>query len=73
MFPRWLSSKELSANAADLGDVDWIPGSGRSLGGGHGYPFQYPCLENLMNTGAWRATVRGVTKSKTRLHIRTYS
>ena len=33
--------------------------------GGHGYPFQYPCLENLMDRGAWWATVHGVTKSQT--------
>ena len=29
------------------------------------YPFQYSCLENLMNRGAWQATVHGVTKSWT--------
>ena len=27
-------------------DVDSIPGSGRSPGGGHGDPLQYSCLEN---------------------------
>ena len=26
-----------------------IPGSGRSLGGGHGNPLQYSCLENPMD------------------------
>ena len=26
-------------------------------------PTQYSCLENLMDTGAWRATVHGVAKS----------
>ena len=34
-----------------------IPGSGRSPGGGHGNSLQYSCLENPMDTGAWRATV----------------
>ena len=29
---------------------------------GNGNPFQYPCLENPMNRGAWWATVHGVTK-----------
>ena len=29
-----------------------IPGSGRSLGDGNGNPFQYFCLENLMDKGA---------------------
>ena len=31
------------------------------------YPFQYPCLENPTDRGAWRATVYGVTKSQTQL------
>ena len=44
-----------------------IPGSGRSPGGGHGNPLQYFSLENWMDRGAWRATVRGVTKSRTQL------
>ena len=29
--------------------------------------FQYSCLENPMDRGAWRATAHGVTKSWTRL------
>ena len=32
------------------------PGLGRSLGGGHGNPLQYSCLENPMDRGAWWAT-----------------
>ena len=39
-----------------------MPGSGRSPGGGHGNPLQYSCLGNLMDRGAWRATVHGVAK-----------
>ena len=42
-----------------------IPGSGRSPGGGHGNPLQYSCLENLMDRGAWQATVHGVARSQT--------
>ena len=34
-----------------------IPESGRSPGEGHGNPFQYSCLENPMDRGAWWATV----------------
>ena len=49
------------------GDVDSIPGSGISSRGGHGNPLQYSCLENLMDGGAWWATVHRVTKSQTRL------
>ena len=40
--------KNPPANAGDLRDLSWIPGSGRSPGGGHGNPLQYSCLENLM-------------------------
>ena len=40
-----------------------IPGQGRSPGGGHGNLFQYSCLENPMDAGAWQATVHRVTKS----------
>ena len=32
-----------------------IPGSGRSLGGGHSNPLQYSCLENPMDRGDWWA------------------
>ena len=32
-----------------------------------GYPLQYSCLENSKDRGAWRATVHGVAKSRTRL------
>ena len=56
--------KESICNAADLG---WIPGLGRSPGGEHGNLFQYSCLENPMDRGAWWATVHGVAKSWTEL------
>ena len=35
------------------------------LGSAPGNPLQYPCLENPMGRGAWRATVHGVTQSGT--------
>ena len=37
----------------------------RSPGEGNGNPFQYSCLENSMDGGAWQATVCGVAKSQT--------
>ena len=40
---------------ANAGDVGLIPGSGRSPGGGHGNPLQYPCLENSMDKRVWQA------------------
>ena len=61
-FPGSSAGKEFACNAGDLGS---IPGLGRSLGGGHGNPLQYSCLENSMDTGAWRTTVHGVAKSQT--------
>ena len=57
--------KNPPANAGDLGDVGSIPGSGRSPGGGLGHPFQYSCLENPMNRGAWQAIVHRVSKNWT--------
>ena len=39
-------TKTLLANAGDVREVGLIPGSIRSLGGGHGNPLQYSCLEN---------------------------
>ena len=38
--------KNLPANARDVRDAGSIPGSGRLLGGRHGNPLQYSCLEN---------------------------
>ena len=63
-FPSDSAVKESACNAGDLCS---IPGWGRSAGGGHGNPFQYSCLENPVDSGAWQATVRRVTKSQTRL------
>ena len=54
-------------SACSVGDPGSIPGSGRSPGEGNGYPFQYPCLENFMDRGAWWVTVHAVTKSQTQL------
>ena len=60
--------KNLPANAGDVRDTVSIPGSGRTPGGGHGNPLQYPCLENPVDRGAWWATVRAVTNSQTGLN-----
>ena len=48
---------------SDLRDMGLILGSGRSPGGGHGNPFQYPCLENPIDRGTWQATVHRVGES----------
>ena len=57
--------KNLPASAGDVRDESSFPGLGRSPGGGHGNPFQYSCLENRMDRGAWWATVHRVAKSWT--------
>ena len=59
--------KNPPANTGDIRDVGLIPGSGRSLDGGHGNPLQYSCLENPMDRGAWWSTVHEVTDSWTQL------
>ena len=63
-FPDGSDSKETAYNA---GDPSSIPGLGRSPGEGNGNPLQYSCLGNSMDRGAWRAAVRRVAKSGTRL------
>ena len=55
--------KNPSASAGDMGS---ITGSGRSLGEGKDNPFQYYCLKNSMDRGAWWATVHGVAKESDR-------
>ena len=59
--------KNPPANTGDAGDVDSIPGSGRSSGEGNGNPLQYSCLENPMDRGTWWTIVHGVAKSQTQL------
>ena len=49
----WLSDKESACQCRRRR----IPGSGKSPGEGNGNPVQYPCLENPMDRGAWRAAV----------------
>jgi len=53
------------ANAGDIRDGGLIPGLGRFLGGRSGNPLQYSCLENPMDTGAWRTTVHRAAKGWT--------
>ena len=47
----------------NAGDAGSIPGSGRSAGEENGNLLRYTCLGNLMDRGAWWATVHEVTKS----------
>ena len=67
--------KNLPANAGDVRNMGLIPGTGRSLRGGHGNPLQYSSLEDPMGRGAWWATVHRVAESDTNeatSHIHTH-
>ena len=57
--------KNLPANVGDIRDEGLTPGLGRSAGGEHDNLFQYSCLENPMDRGAWRATVHSVSELDT--------
>ena len=63
-LPRGLSDKESACNIGDPSSIPWL---GRSPEQGNGNPLQYSCLENPVDRGAWRATVHGVTKSRTQV------
>ena len=60
-FPGGSDGKESVCN---LGELDSVPGSGRSPEEGYANPLQYSCLENSMDRGVWWAVVHGVTKSR---------
>ena len=50
-FPGGAVLKNMPANEGDAGDMGWIPGSGRSPGGGNGNLLQYSCLQSAMDRG----------------------
>ena len=78
-FRLWFSSSDFpggsdsKASVYNVGDPGLSPGLGRSPGEGNGNPLQYSCLENAMDRGAWKATVYGVAKSRTRLSDFTFT
>ena len=47
----------------DAGDTRLIPELVRFPGEENNNPFQYSCLENPMDRGAWQATIHRVAKS----------
>ena len=65
------NGSEVKASAYNVRDLGLIPGLGRSLGEGNGNPFQYSCLENPMDRGAW--WVHGVAKSWAQLSDFTFT
>ena len=58
--------KNPPANGGDKRNRGSVPGSGRSLEGGHGNPLQYSCL---LDRGAWWAIVHGIAKDSDRIYL----
>ena len=65
-FPHSSVGKEYTCN---VGDPSSIPGLGRSLGEGNGYPLQYSGLENSMDYPMGSQRVRHYRVTFTSLHI----
>ena len=72
-LPKWLSGKNLPANAGAAGAMGWIPGLGRSPGGGNGNTLQYSYQGNPKDRGTWWATVYWVAKNWTQLSMNTHT
>ena len=72
-LPWWLSSKELTCQCRRCWINTWVDlwGQEDPLGEGNGSPFQYSCLGNPVDRGAWQVTVHGVAKSGTQLSTHT--
>ena len=56
------------ANARDTSSIFWLEISPEVE---NGNPFQYSCLENSTNRGAWQATVHGIIESDATEHTYT--
>ena len=56
-----------------LGRCGVLSDSHSDFGEGNGNPLQVSCLENPMDGGAWKASVHGVAKSRTRLSDFTFT
>ena len=66
-LPRWLSGKEPTCQCRRHRRCRFDPWARKMTRGGNGYLFQYSCLKNSMDKGAWWAIVRGIAKSQTQL------
>ena len=61
-FPGGSDNKESACRSRRPRFDPWV---GKTSGEGNGYSFQYSCLENSTDRGAWQTTVHGVAKSQT--------
>jgi len=62
-FPDGSVGKESACNAGDTRDSISVPRLGSFPGIGNGNPFQYSCLGNPIDRGAWWATVHAIAKN----------
>ena len=62
--PISLSGGSDGKESCNVGDLDLIPGLGRSPGEGNGNSLHYSGLENSTDRGSWWATVHVITKSE---------
>ena len=62
---QWLSSKESVYQCRRCREPGSFPGLGGSPGKRNGNPLQCSCFKNLMDWGAWHATVHAVANSQT--------
>ena len=58
-FPGGTSGKEPSCKWRRCRRHEFFPCTGKIPGGGNGNPLRYSCLENPMDSGAWRAIAVG--------------
>ena len=61
----FLGGSVLTSLLASAGDMDTVPGSGRSPGGRNGDPLQDSRLKNPMDRGAWGTYSPQVSESDT--------
>ena len=57
-FADGLAGKKYACNAGGTGDAGLIPELGGAPGEGRWQPTLYSCLKNLIDGGAWRATIQ---------------
>ena len=53
---------QMVKNLFAVQELGFNPWARKIPGERNGYPFQYSCLENSIDKGAWQATVHGVTE-----------
>ena len=66
-LPGWLSGNKSACQCRRHRTCRFDPWVWKIPGGGNGNPFQYSCLGNPKDRGAWSAVVYGVTKIWTQL------